>query len=375
MGDATLYAVLPTHTAEAGITLAVVGILLGVNRAVRLVFNSIAGWLYDRFSPRGLFILGLGIGAFSTACYAITPGFWLLLVGRTFWGMAWSLIWVGGGTILLNLANDGQRGRWTGLYQSWFFGGAGLGAFVGGILTDFAGYYRTLWIITSMQAFSVGFVLFLLPTIPKRTAHSRIDQKSQSLKTGFQHDFWLTILLHGLNRFCISGVLLATLGLLVKERFLSSNALSGAATLTGLLIAGRTLVSMAVAPLAGHLSDRLGSRWQVLSYALCVGVMAMMFLALNSRILTIIGILGGAVIASSVQSLTIMLTGDLVGTERRGKAISLLHTAGDFGSAIGSPCAYALLFHIELTGIYLICAGLFALALCLVSIHILRNEN
>jgi Na+/melibiose symporter-like transporter len=47
-GDTTMYAVLPTHTAEAGITLVMVGILLGVNRAVRLVFNGVAGWCYDR---------------------------------------------------------------------------------------------------------------------------------------------------------------------------------------------------------------------------------------------------------------------------------------------------------------------------------------
>ncbi len=43
MGDATLYIVLPTHTAEAGIPLASVGILLGVNRAVRLLTNGPAG--------------------------------------------------------------------------------------------------------------------------------------------------------------------------------------------------------------------------------------------------------------------------------------------------------------------------------------------
>ena len=39
MGDATLYTVLPTHTAEAGIPLSSVGIMLGINRAVRILLN------------------------------------------------------------------------------------------------------------------------------------------------------------------------------------------------------------------------------------------------------------------------------------------------------------------------------------------------
>ena len=65
MGDATLYTVLPTHTAEAGIALGGVGILLGINRAVRLFLNGPAGLAYDRMPRRWLFIPALFIGALS----------------------------------------------------------------------------------------------------------------------------------------------------------------------------------------------------------------------------------------------------------------------------------------------------------------------
>ncbi|MCP4404079.1 MAG: MFS transporter, partial [bacterium] len=184
MGDATLYAVLPTHTEEAGITLAAVGILLGVNRAIRLLSNSVAGWLYDRVSQRKLFVLGLGVGAFSTACYAMSKGLWLLFFGRIAWGIAWSLIWVGGGTISLNISRESDRGRLTGFYQAWFFLGAGTGAFLGGILTDLVGYYSTLRILSCMQAVSVVLVWFLLPPIPKDVPGSAIrDHNSRSVRS------------------------------------------------------------------------------------------------------------------------------------------------------------------------------------------------
>ena len=126
------------------------------------------------------------------------------------------------------------------------------------------------------------------------------------------------------------------------------------------------MLSMAVAPLAGHLSDRLKSRWSVLSFAFLIGIGAMLLLTFQIAILIIVGFLCSAVITSSVQSLTITLTGDLVADEHRGKAISVLHTMGDLGSALGPPCAYTLLVYIGLSGVYLLCALLFLGALGLI---------
>ncbi|MBD3307444.1 MFS transporter [candidate division KSB3 bacterium] len=368
LGDATLYAVLPTHTADAGITLGMVGILLGINRATRLISNGVAGWCYDRLPQRRLFLLGLSIGAFSTWCYAVAPGFWILCLGRIFWGTAWSLIWVGGGTIILNITQESERGRWTGFYQTWFFLGIGVGAFVGGLFTDLVGYRATLWIAAGIQAVGAGIVCAALPPIPRTVEAHASSMPRKSFKALLSREFGVTILCQGVNRFCISGVLYATLGLLVKERIASPGMPVGAATLTGLLIAARTVVSMSTAPLAGHVSDRLGSRWRVISAALFIGILAMLLLTVSSPLLIILGVIFSSVITSAIQSLTITLTGDLVAAAHRGKAMSLLHTLGDLGSALGPPWAYALLIYVGLPGIYGGCAGILALGLGLLLI-------
>jgi len=104
MGDSTLYTILPTHTTEAGIALASVGLILGINRAVRLLLNGPIGLAYDRWPRRRLFVPALFLGALSTAVYAATHGFWPLLAGRLLWGLAWSGIWVGGTAIILDLS-------------------------------------------------------------------------------------------------------------------------------------------------------------------------------------------------------------------------------------------------------------------------------
>ena len=113
MGDATMYTVLPTHTVDAGIVLSSVGVLLGANRAVRILLNGPAGLAYDRCPRRWLFVPALFIGAVSTAIYALVRGFWPLLMGRLLWGLAWSGIWVGGATVILDVTTDRDRGRWT----------------------------------------------------------------------------------------------------------------------------------------------------------------------------------------------------------------------------------------------------------------------
>jgi MFS family permease len=376
MGDATLYTVLPTHTAEAGIALGSVGIILGVNRAVRLFLNGPAGLTYDRWPRRRLFVPALFIGSLSTAVYAATRGFWPLLVGRLLWGLAWSGIWVGGATVILDVTTTQDRGRWTGLYQTWFFLGAALCAFAGGLLTDWLGYGKTMWLGAVVTALGGLIALILLPET--RGIRPGLDSPPHLLEAGprpalrANWGLWVAASLQGINRFVTAGVLTATMGLLVQDRLQSASLIFGVATLTGVLMAGRALLSTVAAPLAGTASDWLGSRWRVAAWGLAIGIISMALVAWGAPIAILTGISLGAVAGGSVQALVTALTGDLVSQAQRGRAIGLLHTAGDLGSAIGPPAAYLLIPWIELRGVYLLCAGLFAAGLALALLFRLR---
>jgi len=380
MGDATLYTVLPTHTADAGITLAGVGILLGINRAVRLFTNGPAGIAYDRLPRRQLFLPALFLGALSTAVYAATQGFWPLLVGRLLWGIAWSGIWVGGATMIMDVAPTHERGRWTGLYQVWFFVGGAIGALGGGVLTDLLGYAPTMWIGAALTAVGGVAALFLLPETstvrepadvslvngPQPSNPELVSAKASRLELKANGELQLAVTLQGVNRFIVSGVISGTMGLMIQEWTLSAGVALGVATLTGLAMAGRTLLGMVAAPLAGTLSDRRGSRWTVVAWSLVIGATGMGLLALSGPVSLLAGMSAVAISGGSLQSLAMTLTGDSVGHQQRGRAIGLLQTAGDFGSAIGPSMAYGLLPLIGLRTIYLLCAVLFLISLGLV---------
>ena len=346
----------------SGITLAAVGIILSANRIIRLFLNGPAGYAYDRSRRRRLFVPALFIGALSTAIYAASYGFWPLLAGRLVWGLAWSGIWVGGATIILDVTNDNDRGRWTGLYQTWFFLGAAIGAFAGGWLTDQVGYTTTMWIGAAITALGGLAVLIFLPET--RSARSK-DHLHTNPKTSRKWrppgELIGVISLNGINRFIIAGVFAATLALLVKDQMSANNVLLGVATVTGILFGLRTILSMISAPIAGSLSDRLGNRWGVTIAALVIGALGMLLLIWDDPIIILLGICFSALAGGSVQALVTTRTGDLVNQAERGKAIGLLHTAGDLGSALGPVTAYALLRWLTLNDLYILCAILFLL--------------
>jgi MFS family permease len=380
MGDTTLYAVLPTHAAEAGVALGSVGIVLSVNRAVRILSNGLAGLAYDRWPRRWLFVPALFVGALSTALYAATRGLWPLLVGRLLWGLAWSGIWVGGATVIMDVTTARDRGRWMGLYQTWFFLGAGPGACVGGLLTDSVGYATTMWIGAALTALGGLAALALLPETRSiwPDAHDCAvggTVERERPRRRVHPGLWVVASLQGLNRLVTAGVLAATLGLLVQDRLRPSDLGLGVATLTGVLAAGRTLLSMAAAPLAGTMSDWLGSRWGVAAGALALGAISFGLMSQCAPVAILVGIALGAMVSGGVQALVVALTGDLAGQTQRGRAIGLVHSVGDLGSAVGPPVAYALLPRMELRGVYLLCAGLFAAGLVLLLAFRSRSDE
>lgn len=134
LGDATLYTVLPDAgiAAQAGISLSVVGLVLGINRLVRLAFNPAAGMLFDRLPRRPLLAASLALGAISTVGYALASGPVVLLIGRVLWGAAWSGLWIGANSVVLDLADEQNRGRLSARLQMWFFIGGGLSFLAGG---------------------------------------------------------------------------------------------------------------------------------------------------------------------------------------------------------------------------------------------------
>jgi MFS family permease len=87
LGDSMFYIALPIYWEEVGLnSIWQVGILLSINRLVRLPINPIVGWIYKKISLKSGLVIAIIIGATTTLSYGYFKGFiaWVILL--ELWG-------------------------------------------------------------------------------------------------------------------------------------------------------------------------------------------------------------------------------------------------------------------------------------------------
>lgn len=362
-GDLSLFAGLVTQLDAAGLTLAQVGILLSVHRAIRIPANPLVGLLLNRAGRRPLFLLGAALGVISTALYGVSYGFWPFLAARLMWGIAWALLNVGGLTIALDLSTPATRGRLSGLYNMWIWIGYALGPLVGGLLMDWSGFRAAMLVCAAISA--VGLVcaaLLLEETRPPRAAAAT----PYTALTARLAAYWRSGLdvvrgspaalramaLNGLVLFGGDGVILATAALLLEQRMGGALGL-GVASASGGLIAVRAVLAAAASSTGGRISDGATGRRRVLASSLATGALAFGLLAAaNSLPALLAGVALSAASSGAALSVLAAVMGDAVPGERQSAAVGIYAAAGDVGSACGPAAAFALLPLFGLPGVY-----------------------
>ncbi len=379
-GDSTLYAVLANQTEVVGISLGVVGLLLGVNRLIRIPGNPLAGVLNDRFGRRRLFLLGLLLGILSTLAYGLVRGFWPFFAARLLWGVAWALINVGGYNMVLDCSTPVDRGRMIGFYQVSYMLGLSISPILGGALTDALGFRSAVRICAAIS--SVGLVLAFatLPETRPPTSRSQGDRdrpqwswkQAASVLRQIDRRIVLVAYVYLMIFFVSNGVLMSTIGLYLRQRWGTTISVAGTAigvaSLAGGMLGLRAAMGIVAGPLAGALSDRLGTRWPVVRLAILLGTGGFLALTLLSRLWVVpAGVALVSLSAGALIAVLAALVGDLtVGNHRRGLTVGALAAAGDLGSATGPLLAYALVVALDLRWVYLVCAV--ALVSCLVAV-------
>jgi MFS family permease len=338
---------------------------------IRIPGNLVAGGLYDRSRRRPLFLLGLSLGIISTVSYGLVRGFWPLLLGRVLWGIAWSLINVGGYTMILDRSTASDRGRMTGLYQMAFMLGLTISPILGGALTDALGFRQAVRVCALVSGFGLAVALVALPETRRqeavgggRTWEGSARQRLLDWVGGVRlvdRRILAASYLYFVTLFVSSGVLMSTLGLYLERRWGATISLGGAmvgvASLTGVMLGMRALLGIVAGPVAGILSDRLGDRWPVVRGSLLLAATGFLVLALLGSVGAVpAGVAAVSLGAAALAATLAAIVGDLAQEGRQGVTMGGLATAGDIGSALGPPLAYALVVALDLRWVYLVCA-------------------
>ena len=386
-GDLSLYAVLAGQADVVGLSLAAVGIMLGVNRLIRIPLNPLAGAFFDRFGRRRLFLLGMAIGTLSVAGFGIARGFWPFLLTRLGWGVAWTLINVGGMTMVLDISTPTDRGRLVGTYSIFGLLGLALGPLVGGALVDTLGFQPAMFICAGLVFLGLLVVAFALPETVRREGSGPAAGATQPHVPRSPRD-WLrrvrygilgnrqlrtTFSLYMITKLAGEGIVLSTVSLLLQQRFggvISLGTLSlGVATVSGLILGLRSLLAGITGPVAGHLSDGRRGRGPIILASLALGMISFTLLAFAYTLPAIVlgvalsSVSGGAAIASLAAQI-----GDHTRPGQEGTVMGAYATAGDIGSTAGPFLAFTLVSLTGLRWVYLICSLAFIGGLALTSL-------
>jgi MFS family permease len=334
LGDALLYAVLPSRPEAFNLPVWQVGILLGANRLVRLGTNELAARLVRRSHSNRPLYGAVIAGSLITASYALPIGFWGLLVARLAWGACWSLFRVEGYLAALAISTRRTRGRIFAAYQAITKIGQGGGVLIGGLLVDTIGIASTFFIFGCATLSGI----LLLARAPRRHA-GNLSPTTESKRDKPMFGLWGCALALTMTEQMVANLT----GRLVADRVGAILPLSlGVTSLTGLLLGFRSLGALVLGPLTGIIGDRLERRRLLIALialqACCIAGIAFS----HTWLLLVTCLLLQFAAGNGVHLLLYTLAGDLAPRREGAIHVNRFSTFIDLGTAVGPIVGFAL---------------------------------
>ncbi|HEU4963693.1 MAG TPA: MFS transporter [Bacilli bacterium] len=405
LGDSMLYILLPIFWPEWGLSgLWEVGILLSVNRFVRLPLNPLVGRLYQKIPLQAGLYLAVLLAAATTIGYGMAHGLWIWILLRACWGLAWSLLRVGGLQYLVQYSEERTRGEWIGTYNGLYRLGSLVGVLFGGIGATVIGHRGIAIFFGIGSLFGLALLAFGFAKrerveepvagteeAPATQAQAAATQASQagkdstastkldpalSLRPRWDKQL-LLILASGFTvAMVFQGLVTSSLSHFVT-RNIGTLSLWGlaltAATCAGLIQSARWCWEPFLASRIGRWSDGPRGRVPLFLGALLAATILLPLTPLALPLsLWLVALMLLLMTATALNTLTDSLAADNL----RSKGVGLLATytlAQDLGAAVGPAFGYGLpLVHLPIDVAFPVCA---ALLLLLGVVWVARSRN
>ncbi|WHY59995.1 MFS transporter [Cytobacillus firmus] len=349
LGDSMLYIALPIYWETAGLeSIWQVGVLLSINRFIRLPFNPFAGWIYKHISLKAGLIIAVLLGGFTTIGYGVFEGFAAWVILRALWGIAWSFFRIGGLSVVAVYAENNKRGSSMGLYNGLYRTGSLVGMLVGGLLVPILG----------LSTVSIAFGLLSLLGLPLMLS-SKINQVEETpgkIDTMAEEKPFIgrtankaVIIVSGfLIAMLYQGIVTSTMSSLIEHFYGESisiwNVVVSVTFLSGLIQAVRWTWEPFLGKTVGHWSDGASGRLPIFIVSLIFagGVFGLVSakLPLWLWIAVTLLVMAGATILSTILD-TIAL--DTAKTANVVSFLTVYTIFQDVGAALGPAISYIVI--------------------------------
>ncbi|CAL2108412.1 MFS domain-containing protein [Tenacibaculum sp. 190524A02b] len=353
LGDALLYPVLPIYGKELGFSAFVVGMLLSINRFIRILANTYVANLVIRIGMRNMLLITSSIAVITTLMYGVKLGLIAFLIARIFWGLSYSGLKIA--TLNYAAKTKNKSGLAFGLAQSIKSIGALFILWFGPTVIKELGVENGFFLVAGISLFGV-LLAYLLPNITSE----KVLEKVKSSVTFYPNSMNFLVLILSI---AIDGILVVTLAhLLSSTSFTSSELL----TLVAFYLLLKRLFVILFSIIGGMLT--LHYPPEKLFTIAVLGCLTSLFLI--SVEVTILGIILAFLCNTIVVTFSPLVA--IKQQENTLQAISSVSTWWDLGAAIG---ALVGIYAIETLGTNYLFLSLFIIATILFINYIIQHAK
>jgi MFS family permease len=244
-GDAFLYPFLPVNFNDVGVPVVWVGLLLSVNRFIRILANTMIVHALAKYGLRSVMIVAVIFAIVSTLGYGIANGLIVWILFRIMWGLAFSALRIG---TLGYALHQNRQGFALGVSRSLQEAGPMLSLFMAPVLLQYFDM-RTIFFLLGVLSIPALYFAYRLPVV---------DDKPAAL----ENKRWLhwpstlnTITL--ISAIIIDGIIVVVLGVLFLK-YREGISLAMATTLAAFYLGYRRLCLVTLSAVGGWIADRIG---------------------------------------------------------------------------------------------------------------------
>lgn len=315
-GDAFLYPFLPLNFESVGLPVLWVGLILSINRFVRILSNAFMVHAFSRYGLRSVMVIAVVLAITSTFGYGLATGIlsWVLL--RIIWGLAFSAMRIG---VLGYALQHQRRGFSFGLSRSLQEAGPMLSLFMAPILITYLDS-RTIFYFLSVLSLPALYFAWKLPVK---------DDKTQMVGSRRMLNWPSTLnSITLVSAIVIDGIIVVVIGMLFL-RYRGQIDLVTATALAASYLGYRRICLVALSTVGGVISDKVGME-RMFNISLALVILGLLVI--------ISGWIGtGAVIVFTFYSINSAITpGSAARSNHSLAAIAENATWRDIGAAIGT---------------------------------------